>query len=312
MPDVHHDKPMQGVFMLSTNSTAQGYSFDNNIPVVIAYAGYKSISGNFVYDETDIDRYPIIAVEDKGDLIASGRWNILYTPWTKIGYNPDSGVGAEEVVCYQGGMPAWPASSGMPLSVISGSNNDKTGSTGCTKVWVKYLDADYIERSTTVTMDGTTGVAIIDTSISRINSFQAYEGNAAAGNISIYPATGGVMSQIGVGMTRARNSMYTVPSSKTLFIKNFYYSGAALGSGKGVPTRFLLKSNYSVDQDRYSTSLFWPLSANLLTDSPIYASLSIPLKLPEKTDMFVSATLTAASSANIAECILRGWTVDNA
>ena len=308
MPSPHHDRPMQGTFMLSTNSTAMGYIFENELPTMSAYTGYKTLTGEFVYDET-YNNYPIIAVENKYDLIAEGNYSTRYAAWSKIGYNPDVGS-IEEVINYAG-VAFWAATSGQPMKVVSANNNDKSGSTtGLTKVWVKYLGPDYLEYTTTVTLNGTTAVTLVDTSITRIQNFQAYEGLPPLGNITIGPSTGGTISVIQIGFTRARNSMWTVPSSKTLYIKNIYYSAAGEGNN-GRPTRFLLRTNYNPNQERYSTSLFWPVSANLLEDSPLFAPLDIPIRIPEKTDLYVTTITAAASSGNFVESILRGWTVEN-
>lgn len=308
MPEPSHDRPMQGIFMISTDSTAQGFTFDNNLPVVIAYSGFKTVSGEFVYAET-FNNYPIIAVESKYDLIAEGKYSTRYKSWSKIGYNPDVGS-AEETINFAGSA-FWAASSGQPMRVVSANNNDKPASTsGCLSVWVKYLGPDYLEYSTVVTLNGTTAVTLVDTSITRIQNFQAYTGIAPAGNVTLGPSTGGAISTIQAGFTRARNSMWTVPSNKTLYIKNIYYSAAGEG-GAGRPTRFLLRTNYNPEQERYSTSLFWPISANLLEDTPIFASLDVPLRVPARTDLYVTTITVAASSGNFVESILRGWTVEN-
>ena len=281
---------------------------DNNLPVMISYSGYKTASGEFAYDNT-IDNYPIVAVESKEVLIAEGKWSTGHTVWYKMGYNPDSGA-IEEAINYIGGKPVWAATSGGVMSVVSANNLDAVGSSGCTQVFVNYLDSDYIQRSTIVSMNGTTAVNLIDTSIARINHFQVYAGNPCLGNVTIFTNTTDVLSMIGTGLTRARNSMYTVPSDRTLYINSIYYSAAGEGTN-GRPTRFLLQSNYSDVQKRYSTSLFWPISGNLLKDEPIFAQLLIPIKIPEKSDIYTSVIMSAASSGNKVECILRGWLTEN-
>lgn len=299
--------PLKGIFLVSTASTGQGWVLDNNLPVMIAYSGYKTASGEYTFDET-VDSLPILAVENKMDLISAGKWSTKYSMWSKIGFNPDV-TALEEPLTYSGAI-WWAATSGQPMTVVSDNNNDKGGSSGCTTVWIKYMGPDYIERTTTVSMNGTTAVALVDTSIARVNNFQAYSGNTPLGTITLATTTGGTISTIGAGLTRARNSMYTIPSSKTLYIQSIYYSAAHLGASPR-PTRFLLRSNYNDNQGRYSTSLFWPISANLLENSPLYASIPIPIKVPEKTDIYVSVITVAASSGNLCESILRGWTVDN-
>ena len=308
--DVIHTGPMHGILLISTASTAQGWVFENELPTISAYCGYKIPSGEYVYDET-VHKYPIIAVEDKGDLISAGNWSTRYASWSKMGYNPDVN-NTEECLNYIGGMPVWAATSGVPMKVVSGNNGDKSGSTtGCTKMWVKYLGSDYLEYSTIVTLNGTTAVALVDTSIARIQNFQAYEGLAPLGDVFIYPSTASTMyiSQCPAGLTRARNSMYTVPLNKTLYIKTQYYSAAMKGTA--IPVRFLLKSNYNENQSRYSTSLFWPIGVSLLKDTGTFSLLPLPLKIPQKTDIYVSSYTTGTAGTQQSESMLRGWTVEN-
>ena len=307
MPSPHHARSMQGIFLVSTDSTAQGWVFENNLPTVAAYCGYKIPSGEYVYDETE-HKYPIIAVENKYDLIATGEWSNTYRSWSKVGFNPDIST-AEEAVNWAGSV-FWAATSGQPMRVASANNLDKVGSSGCTKVWIKYLDAMYLEQTTTVTLNGTTAVLLVDTSIARIQNFQAYEGNTPLGNIAIGPSTGGTISTIAAGYTRARNSMWTVPTSQTLYIKDIYF--AAAGDAKtGLVSRVLLRTNYNESQNRYSTSLFWPVLTALLKDNEHCMNLSIPVRIPEKTDIYATAISAAASSGNLVETIFRGWVSDN-
>jgi hypothetical protein len=300
--------PLKGIFLISTASTGQGWVLDNNLPVMIAYAGYKTASGEYTYDET-VDHLPLIATADHCDMIGEGTFSTRYSAWSKIGYNPDSGA-LEEALTYHGAA-FWAATSGGAMKVRSNNNNDKSGSSGCAQVWVKYLGRDYLEYSTIVSMNGTTAVSLVDTSIARIQNFQAYTGNPPLGDITIMTSSSDVISSIGIGLTRARNSMYTVPSSKTLYIKSVYYSAASYGSGTARPTRFLLRTNYNTNQERYSTSLFFPISANLLKDNALYAAFNIPLRVPENTDLYVTVITAAASSGNVCESITRGYLVEN-
>ncbi len=303
----HTDKPMVAAMMVSTASTAQGYVFDNKLPVGIAYCGYKTPSGEFTYDET-VENLPIIATEEKPDLISRGLWSNTYTVWHCFGWNPDNST-AMEALSFLGGDPYWAASSGVPMRIVSGNNNDKVGSSGCSKVWISYLDAMYLEQTTIVTLTGTTAVALVDTSIARINDFHAYAGYNPVGAITIGPTTGGSISQIGAGYTRARNSMFTIPADRSLYIKSIYYSAADLDGGRA--TQFFLNSNHNILNGTYSTSIFWPIDAALLKDASIYVPLVVPIVIPEKTDIYVSAITVGASSGEQTQTVLTGWLEDN-
>jgi hypothetical protein len=300
--------PLKGIFLISTASTGQGWVLDNNLPVMISYSGYKTPTGEYTYEET-VDHLPVIAVEEHGCLIGENKLSTKIAAWQKIGFNPDIAT-VEEPVNWSGTL-FWAATTGQPMSVVSNNNLDKSGSSGCAQVYVKYLGRDYLEYSTIVSLNGTTAVALVDTSIARIQNFQAYSGNAALGTIVIGPSTGGTtITSIAPGLTRARNSMWTVPSSKTLFVKNLYYS--AVGDAKtGIATRILLRTNYNDTFGVYSTSLFWVVSASLLKDSAVFQELHVPLRIPEKTDLYTVAISGAASTGNMVETVLRGWTVEN-
>lgn len=118
-----------------------------------------------------------------------------------------------------------------PVSVelVSDNVNDTSAGTGLRTAVVGYLDSNYDQKTTVITLNGTTPVALPENIIA-INTFVrsssgAFKGNNI-GNISIR-ATGGAgatYSYMAAGTGFARSSLYTVPNGYTLFMYSIVLS----------------------------------------------------------------------------------------
>jgi hypothetical protein len=182
-----------------------------------------------------------------------------HSPFFKTGFNADVDA-TEEDMWTAGGVYVFPvAAQGMEV-VSTDNTNDKAGGTGALTVKVWYLTNTFVEKSEVITMTGTTLVETAATDIYRVNAFRvmtAGTSGSAAGTISIRNKTDHttVYSQIAAGQTRARNSIYTVPALKTLYITQISCSTGNASGGRYA--RFTLRAKYD-DIIKAVSTLFYP------------------------------------------------------
>lgn len=111
-------------------------------------------------------------------------------------------------------------STAAALEAVSSSANDASAGTGARTITVELIDGNYAKSTVTVTLNGTTPVAITGTFIS-VNSVRvatAGSGGTNAGTIDIRTVSGStVKSSISTGATlglgQAADFIYTVPAS---------------------------------------------------------------------------------------------------
>lgn len=115
-----------------------------------------------------------------------------------------------------------PADAGEQMEVVSDDVNDASAGTGVRTVEVHYLDASGNEQTETVTMNGTTGVALIATNVrfvQHIHTLTVGSNGAAVGLITIYKqgATTTIYNQIDIGGNMSLVPHRMVPLNKTLY-----------------------------------------------------------------------------------------------
>jgi len=144
-----------------------------------------------------------------------------YRRVTALGNNPDVDIlSVPEDVWSGGGAYPW-MTGATALEIVSGSANDAAAGAGARTVLIQGLDINYAEVSQTVSLNGTTAVAI-PTNLFRINSaliMSAGTGKVNAGDLTIRDAGAGTTRAIiplGYGITK--QSIFTVPAGFTLQI----------------------------------------------------------------------------------------------
>jgi hypothetical protein len=229
-----------------------------------------------------------------------------HTPFFKTGYNPDVDA-AEEELWSVGGSYVFPAS-GQQMELTSSSTLDSTTGTGAKTVKIWYLDSALAEKEETVTMDGTNIVPTTATNIYRINAFRVMTAGttgAAAGNIDIRNlADTPIYSRISAGKTRARNSIYTVPVSKTLYITQLTFS--IINSSGGRSGIMTLRATYD-DKIQAVSTLFYPYFEIGAQDSSVVMNLDFPIKFPAGTDIKLSVIGDATNADAVCTGSYRGW-----
>jgi hypothetical protein len=229
-----------------------------------------------------------------------------FTAWHKTAYSPTVN-GTESDIWALGGIYVPPVS-GIRMQVVSTNNtNDKAGGTGALQVTIYYLDDNFLIQSEIKVMNGTTPVLTTATNIYRIQAFLVTSTGStgkAAGNISVQSVAGTVTyDQIEVGFTRARNSIFTVPTGYTLYISEF---SAATGGIQSAYVRIYMKATYNDISSVVTDQPLYYQYAELIASNGSFILLpQVPIVFPAQTDVKVSAISSA--SAGIVNSVLRGY-----
>lgn len=233
--------------------------------------------------------------------------------WSKIGFN--GAVTTEQDIAPwlgSGSTPAniysWPTGA-TTMTIVSSSIEDDpvkadlAVGTGAHTVTVYYLTTAYVEKSVTVTMNGQAAVTIA-TDIFRIQNARVKTAGtalAAVGNITI-AAGGNTYGYISATKTRQRQMTWTVPAGKTLYVMNIAFSSSGQSAGKYV--RFTTRATYDEKADSLTQAgLFMPFNEIVTNNTAFQRELIPPTRLPQKTDLKVSAFADAVA---VVTCTLRG------
>lgn len=233
---------------------------------------------------------------DFGFGIASGIINAR--PIKIIGKNPDVD-NAREDMWELGGTYVFPTAGGIQMQIVSSSANDAAGSTGIRQIELHYIEATtFLEKDEILTMNGVTPVNTVATNIYRINGIHAIQvgsNGTAVGNISLQSVGGATTySRITAGLNTHLQAIYTVPSGY-----NAYITGWAVGTGSTAGTafnEFLLRATVHDDEGTHEflDGVFhiWDILSG--QDASFNRTFKVPIKLPEKTDLKISALSDSA------------------
>lgn len=277
MPSPDIGGPIKPIVMVSTDSTSQGFRLIDGCQYVVSKDYFVGVA------EGDLPHH-------------SGFW--------RIGWN--SAVGTVEEDVWYGGTYVYPPSSAHIVVARSETTNDGPGGTGIQTALVTYLDNNYIERTTTVTLNGTE-IDLVATDIYRVNSLKALtvgSGGVAAGLVSLHASSAAspIYRAISSGYTRARSAFYTVPAGITLYVTDVT---AGVGANQKTAARLTLRANY--DPIIGSTlSFFFPFWEQTIVDQGYTQHFPVPIMFPEKTDVKISC-YTNQSSGVIIQAAMRGW-----
>jgi hypothetical protein len=185
---------------------------------------------------------------------------------------------------------------------------DTSATAGAQAVEINFLDGSYVEQREIVILNGTAVVPTVKLTLFRINSFRVITAGAnkiPTGWITIrHIDNTPVYSYITAGFTRARNAMYTVPAGKTLYVTDFNYGYATTGNANKEYARITTRANLDPTTKFMTDGIFYPFTDGLCQNTTINTVLTIPTKLPAKTDIKLSVI---ASATGVVITTLRGW-----
>ena len=201
--------------------------------------------------------------------------------------------------------------------IVVGASTHK----GSLAVKIDYLDSGYNAKTMIIPTNGTSVVTTLNDAgtaqtILRVNSFrhiaigtEATTTNLPYGYWTIKTgggAPGTTYSYISLNKTRARNTMYTVPLGKTLYVTSWTCSwGFEAVSTKPQYCRFYTRANIELSTGFNTGVLFYPFTEVNLSGGTSTIEFSVPTKLPAKTDIRVTAI--ASTAGGVGNSVLRGW-----
>lgn len=169
------------------------------------------------------------------------------------------------------------------MEVVSSSANDAAAGTGARTVRVDYLTANYVEASETVTLNGTTPVAMAATSIIAINAITVLtvgSGLTNAGNIDVRTVSGSVVKRrIGSAaqaLGRSKDFLFTIPEDHigilssiafsatgvtgdlTVWLNSYNSSGLKVCEGVGKSSLYVTGFNGAIGEVNLQSGLFLP------------------------------------------------------
>jgi hypothetical protein len=200
---------------------------------------------------------------------------------------------------------------------------DYSPQVGCHAVLINYLDSNYATKKEIVVTNGNqaNGVVTIGNDIFRVNSFRVIATGSAGkptgdikfGDNATPPTI--IYSYITAGFTRARNSIYTVPADKTLYITSWSMSYAASVDNRTASCRFFTRAAQYTSEaggTPFRTNItpgvviWYPYTEVVVSNSVAVVDMSVPTKILPKTSLKVTG-VSASVATGIAESVLRGW-----
>jgi len=287
-----------GSYVFPTGATAMaviGGATDDGSPAI--YSGTASAGTSTSLTDT-AKNFTTGAIVGVGDCV------ILEKAGTTPEWGYVTALVGTDTLTIGGGFSSGGNPNGRTYDVI-----DKALSVGAQAVKIDYLDTTYATKTEIVILNGAAEVNLTGQPF-RINSFRVI----ATGSSNTSSSTGltlkaqtptaTIYSFITGLFTRARNSVYTVPIGKTLYVTQFSAAYGTTGSPNREYARIYTRANREQATGFLTGSLFYPYTEIMAQNNTAVIHIDCPTKLIAKTDIKISAVATAAGAVST---VLRGW-----
>jgi hypothetical protein len=208
-----------------------------------------------------------------------------------IGHNPDVDTGTvPESLWHVGGVYSFRSAAAICEVVSSDTADDGSpAGTGAWAITIEGLDADYLEVSETITLNGTSAV---DGTVEFLRINKAYvtgvgSGGVNAGNITIRDnGAGTTRGYIAAGEGISDTMVYTVPADHTLLLDGWYATARDSSGASQADISFFVR--------RYGESerLEWQIGVDKVFPSPF----DLPHPIPEKSDLYAYVTYVGGAT----------------
>jgi len=214
------------------------------------------------------------------------------------GHNPDIDTGVVEDVWKAGGLhtgrPLITDTTGKEFEIVSDSTDDTAAGTGARTVTIKYLDGRGYEQQTTVTLNGTTPVAlgVLGWRANMVSVATAGSGRKNAGNITlrwVSPDQSVIFDYMGAGDSRSHSCLYTVPKGKVASI--FDYGISLIDNGNTFAS-FSLMIGYESGVE--VVGCYCSSTKGARSDVELHSPL-----IPELTDVWVRVNSVSSNNSEI-------------
>lgn len=218
---------------------------------------------------------------------------------TGLGNNPDVDTGTVPEDVWTGGGLYPFMTAATSLEILSDSASDAAAGVGARTVLISGLDANYVEQSSVMTLNGITAVAV-PVQYFRINQLMVLSAGSSETNVGTI-----TVRDAGAGATRgliptstgmSRQAVYTVPAGHTLSIHSILGSLNRTVSTNNVTIGFSFRSFTGVRRLTLEFSI---------SDRTPYRHDGIPgIVMAEKTDFSLRTTFTGGSNADVTAAFL--------
>jgi len=209
-------------------------------------------------------------------------------------------------------------SSASTLEVVSNDNDDDDTGNGARTVHIEGLDANFIEITEVVSLNGNGTSSATSQSFIRVNHFHVetsgtYHGTnfddivlRVSGGGSILAVIGKIdggasAGNSGYGAGEANNGIFTTPVNKIAVVSSFSYSG---DDGKETDCQMMMCQNADVTSAPYGRGedLVW--SYKWLKYPMIFNYGQTGMRIPEKTDIWFRLRSKAGGVSSNVQCTL--------
>jgi len=200
-----------------------------------------------------------------------------------------------------------PPATGIQMEIVSSSAADSYAlGTGTEELEIHYLDANGVQKSERIEMDGTNPVNTIATDIMFVECTHVWSGLECVGNISVLDTTGTTTyAYLPATSSRCASSLRMVPAGKTLYI-----TAAVGGSASGASKRAIIRieTNSIMGEIVSGGIVHFPQGTIVTQDNSVYGTFDPPLPVPEFSIVKGEAETTGASFVSFS---FFGWIEDN-
>lgn len=212
---------------------------------------------------------------------------------TEFKFGRSTNVTAVETVVWDGGSNYIYLESAETLDIVSTSTDDAAGGIGAILMGVWGLDNDHNEIFELVTLTGIVPLTTVNSYLRIFRMMVITSGtndpvnDANKGTVSATSTDTAVLqARIQINNGQTLMTPYTVPAGKSAFI-----TGMSLSAGQGKQCYFKAKfRNGSTSSNAFSIKYALDLYQTAFT-----TNLATPLKVPEKTDIVITAQTTSGT-----------------
>ena len=237
-----------------------------------------------------------IATSTREDAIVRGQV-LGASPFNSYGRFVATGAEVNHII-WPDGVFNIPASSGVQMSIVSGSANDDGSpvGTGIRTMDIHYLDNTLTPQTETITLNGTTAVLTVATNIRFIQCMHIVTvGSLKAAAGIITASNGGITyAQIDAGSRRCASSARMVPAGKVLYIKGAI--GSSISGTAAAGAQIKLSSTYFDGHDLTADLVFMPFGSVGVQDTTTAYAFPVPAgPFPAGTIVAMEVTVDKAA-----------------
>lgn len=212
----------------------------------------------------------------------------------KFGYNGEVGE-TEETIWDAGGLYAYPPSASV-MTVSSSSTDDAAAGTGARTITISGLNANFVDISETVTLNGQTAVSTTNSylRVYRARVIATGSGEKNAGNISIGTGTvtagvpANIYARISTGENQTLMAVFTVPAGYTAYIQQGTVSTGTEQANKFITARLKVRPFGEAFQTKTVVTL---------SNQYIAFDFGVALAITEKSDIEARAVSSSGTNA---------------